>query len=99
MYFSSLSYWNSGSLVLGTLVLNPQGHCRHYQDDNFENTYFEEDVIYTERNSRDFKQHIQVVELQYLKLSVILTTEFARGPSSSAIKQNFYPKCFTSANY
>ena len=55
-----------GSMILDSLVLNLQGHhyqaLKKYMDDNFEDSSFDEDVIYMEQNSCDFKQCIRVID-------------------------------------
>ena len=91
-------------MILDSLVLNPQG--RHYQalkkymDDNFEDSYFDEDAIYMERNSRDFKQRIRVIDCNAEAICDLLRQRsLAGGASSPAIKEVFYPKYITPENY
>jgi cystathionine gamma-synthase len=94
----------SGSLILDSLVLNPQG--RHYQglkkymDDSFEDFYFDEDVIYMERNSRDFKKRIRIIDSNAEAVCDLLRQRsIVGGASSPAIKEVFYPKYITPENY
>ena len=95
----------SGSLlILDSLVLNPQG--RHYQalkkymDDSFEDFYFDEDAIYMERNSRDFKQRIRIIDSNAEAVCDLLRQRsLVGGASSPAIKEVFYPKYITPENY
>ena len=87
-----------------SLVLNPQG--RHYQvlkkymDDKFEDFYFDEDAIFMERNSRDFKQRIRLIDSNAEAICDFLRQRsLAGGASSPAIKEVFYPKYITPENY
>ena len=91
-------------MILNSLVLNPQGRHYHtlkrYMDDNFEDIYFDEDAIYMERNSRDFKQRIRVIDSNAEAICDFLRERsLAGGASSSAIKEVFYPKYITPENY
>ena len=92
------------SLIPDSLVLNPQG--RHYQglkkymDDKFEDFYFDEDAIYMERNSRDFKQRIRLIDSNAEAVCDFLRERsLAGGASSPTIKEVFYPKYITPENY
>ena len=85
---------------VGSLVLNPAG--RHYQSlksymlSNYEDVYFDEDAIYMERNSRDFKRRIKIIDdnteavCDYLHAHC-LSAKVPRG----VIKEVFYPKWTT----
>ncbi|KAI8974865.1 PLP-dependent transferase, partial [Trametes punicea] len=89
-----------------SLVLNPKG--RHYSAlkahmaAHFEDTYFDEDAIYMERNSRDFRRRIRIIDDNTLAVC-----SFLRGrsladtahPPGSAIKEVYYPKWITRHNY
>lgn len=93
-----------------SLVLNPAG--RHYAalkshlSQNFEDVYFDEDAIYMERNSRDFKRRIRVIDsnaeavCDYLRLKSLAGAS-ATTPASHtpAIKDVFYPKYVTREKY
>lgn len=103
---SSLSKIFSGAsnVMGGSLVLNPQG--RHYQalkkymDDNFEDFYFDEDAIFMERNSRDFKQRIRIIDFNAEAICDLLRQRsVAGGGSTPAIKEVFYPKYITPEHY
>ena len=90
--------------MINSLVLNPQG--RHYQalkkhmDDKFEDLYFDEDAIYLERNSRDFKQRIRIIDSNAEAICDFLRQRsLAGGASTPAIKEVFYPKYITPENY
>lgn len=102
LYLISEFFW--GSFILDSLVLNPQG--RHYQalkkymDDKFEDFYFDEDAIYMERNSRDFKQRIRLIDSNAEAICDFLRERsLAGGASSPTIKEVFYPKYITPENY
>ena len=88
-----------GSLIPDSLVLNPQG--RHYQvlkkymDDNFEDSYFDEDAIYMKRDSRDFKQRIGLADSIAEAICDFLRQRSLAGASFPAIKEVFYPKYIT----
>ena len=69
-------------------------------DDNFEDSYFDEDAIYMERNSRDFKQRIRLIDSNAEAICDFLRQRsLAGGASSPAIKEVFYPKYITPENY
>ena len=87
-----------------SLVLNPAS--AHYDDlkealeDQYEDIYFDEDAIFLERNSRDFKRRVTIMNTSAETLCDLLQ---ARSSQSSyptpAIKQVFYPKFITTENY
>ena len=69
-------------------------------DDKFEDFYFDEDAIYMERNSRDFKQRIRLIDTNAEAICDFLRRRsLAGGASSPAIKEVFYPKYITPENY
>ena len=69
-------------------------------DDKFEDSYFDEDAIYMERNSRDFKQRIRLIDSNAEAICDFLRQRsLAGGASSPAIKEVFYPKYITPENY
>jgi len=69
-------------------------------DDTFEDFYFDEDAIYMERNSRDFKQRIRVIDSNAeIVCDFLQRRSLAGGASSPAIKEVFYPKYITPENY
>lgn len=87
-----------------SLVLNPQG--RHYTalkthlSTSFEDLYFDEDAIYMERNSRDFKRRIRVIDSNAETVCDYLhSRSLGGGATSAAIKQIFYPKFTTPDHY
>ncbi|KAF9482287.1 PLP-dependent transferase [Pholiota conissans] len=103
---SSLTKVFSGAsnVMGGSLILNPQG--RHYPElkkhfnENFEDVYFDEDAIFMERNSRDFKRRIRVIDTNAEAVCDFLRAHsLAGGASSPAIKEVFYPKYTTRQNY
>lgn len=89
-----------------SLVLNPKG--RHYATlkshlaQTYEDVYFDEDAIYMERNSRDFKRRIKIIDDNASAVCEFLhSRSIAGGPTSPciAIKTVFYPKYITPKNY
>ncbi|CAL1698816.1 unnamed protein product [Somion occarium] len=105
---SSLSKVFSGdaNAMGGSLVLNPKG--RHYSalkehiTKTFEDTFFDEDAIYMERNSRDFRRRIRVIDQNTEAVCDFLRSRsLAFSPSSTdvVIKEIFYPKYTTPEHY
>jgi len=87
-----------------SLILNPKG--RHYSslkkhlNDNFEDVYFNEDAIFMERNSRDFKRRVRVIDTNAEAVCDFLRSRsLAGGASSAVIKEVYYPKYITRENY
>lgn len=85
-------------------MLNPKG--RHYAelkahlDASYEDVYFDEDAIYMERNSRDFRRRINTIDTNAEAVCDFLRSRSAAGGAvSPAIKEVFYPKYSTAANY
>jgi cystathionine gamma-synthase len=70
-------------------------------NDKFEDFYFDEDAIYMERNSRDFKQRIRLIDSNAEAICDFLRQRSLAGGASSspAIKEVFYPKYITPENY
>ncbi|TFK38027.1 pyridoxal phosphate-dependent transferase [Crucibulum laeve] len=105
---SSLTKVFSGAsnVMGGSLVLNPKG--RHYPalkshlNTNFEDVYFNEDAIYMERNSRDFKRRVRIIDTNAEAVCDFLRTYSIAGgstASSTAIKEVFYPKYVSRDHY
>ncbi|KAJ7254358.1 pyridoxal phosphate-dependent transferase [Mycena haematopus] len=103
---SSLTKIFSGysNVMGGSLCLNPQG--RHYaklkarMDSNYEDTYFDEDAIYMERNSRDFRRRVKMIDANAEAVCEFLRSKSAAGGASSPIvKDVFYPKYVTPQHY
>ena len=75
---------------------------------HFEDSYYDEDAIYMERNSRDFRRRIAIIDDNTLAVCEFLRAHSLAGsPDLSAtpashptvIKEVFYPKWITSKNY
>ncbi|PPQ84908.1 hypothetical protein CVT25_004576 [Psilocybe cyanescens] len=105
---SSLTKVFSGAsnVMGGSLILNPKGShysaLKNWLKDNYEDIYFGEDAIYMERNSRDFKRRIRVIDANAeVVCDFLLSRSLAGGASSpaTAIKEVFYPKYSTRGNY
>ena len=95
-----------------SLVLNPKG--RHYvalkahMAAHYEDSYYDEDAIFMERNSRDFHRRIHAIDANTLAVCEFLRARSLVGsgssPSSSperpvAVKDVFYPRWETPAHY
>ncbi|KXN81000.1 putative cystathionine gamma-synthase [Leucoagaricus sp. SymC.cos] len=103
---SSLTKVFSGAsnVMGGSLVLNPKS--RHYPQlfKTYQDVYFAEDAIYMERNSRDFKYRIQIIDSNVEALCDFLRSRSIAGGAGGdgepvAIKEVFYPKYVTRENY
>lgn len=91
-------------LIHRSLVLNPRG--RHYAElkahmnSTFEDLYYDEDAIYMERNSRDFKRRVKVIDINAEAVCDFLRPQsLVQGAPSAVIKEVFYPKYITPKNY
>lgn len=89
-----------------SLVLNPNG--RHYSElkakipDVYEDLYFDEDAVFMERNSRDFRRRIEVIDSNALAVSTFLRSRSisADPPYTHAVVKNvYYPKWETPQHY
>ncbi len=88
------------------MVLNPNG--RHFNElkqvltEIYEDTYFPEDSIYMERNSRDFRTRIATINDNGFALTDYLRSKSLANPDAprnSVIKEVYYPRFITSENY
>jgi len=87
-----------------SLVLNPRGHhyekLRAHMALNPEDGYYDEDVIYMERNSRDFRRRIRAIDTNAEAVCDFLRSRsVAGGARSGVIKEVFYPKFVTSGHF
>lgn len=87
-----------------SLVLNPTG--RHYSAlqshllSTYKDTYFDQDAIYLERNSRDFQQRARAIDVNTEAVCDLLYTNSVAGGHCDAVVQNvYYPKYITSHHY
>ncbi|SJX64314.1 probable STR2-Cystathionine gamma-synthase [Sporisorium reilianum f. sp. reilianum] len=103
---SSLTKVFSGdaNVMGGSMVLNP--HAPHYRALKevmkacYEDTYFDEDAIFMERNSRDFIRRIVRIDANTRAVTHMLAREAAgQGAYPGVVKQLFYPKYQTRENY
>ncbi|KAJ6619484.1 pyridoxal phosphate-dependent transferase [Mycena sp. CBHHK59/15] len=103
---SSLTKVFSGysNVMGGSLCLNPQG--RHYAELKahmnaaYEDTYFDEDAIYMERNSRDFRRRVRVIDTNAEAVCDFLRSKSSAGGAlSPVVKDVFYPKYVTRQHY
>ena len=78
-----------GNVMGGTIILNPQG--KYYEKlkstmvNTYENSYWPEDIIYLERNSRDFASRVERVNVNSEAVCQILVDH-------PAVKTVYYPK-------
>jgi cystathionine gamma-synthase len=84
--------------------LNPLG--RHYEElrahiaTSYEDTYYDEDAIYMERNSRNFKRRIQIIDSNTEAVCDFLRSRsLATHAPSAVIREVFYPKYISRENY
>lgn len=87
-----------------SLVLNPQGphysKLKAHATSHFEDFYFDEDAIFMERNSRNFRQRIHAIDKNTEAVCDFLRSRsVAGGVLAAAIKDVFYPKWSTPENY
>lgn len=85
-------------------MLNPRGRhysaLKSYLDKNYEDTYFGEDAIYMERNSRDFKRRIRIIDSNTeAACDFLRSRSLAGGATNAVIKEVFLPKYITPENY
>ncbi|KAI5122114.1 hypothetical protein M0805_002236 [Coniferiporia weirii] len=99
---SSLTKVFSGdaNVMGGSLVLNPSR--KHYAQlkatlqDTYEDNYFNEDAIFMERNSRDFKRRVHIInENTEAVCDLLKTQQYPAG----IVKEVYYPKYTTRANF
>jgi cystathionine gamma-synthase len=66
----------------------------------YEDTYFNEDALFMERNSRDFAQRVQTIDDNTQAICAFLRSRSTiEGVPSAVIKEVFYPKYTTPTNY
>lgn len=86
-----------------SIVFNPKG--RHYATlkshmATYEDTYFNEDALFMERNSRDFAQRVRIIDENTQAICALLRSRsLAERVPSAVIKEVFYPKYTTTTNY
>ncbi|SNX85673.1 probable STR2 - Cystathionine gamma-synthase [Melanopsichium pennsylvanicum] len=112
---SSLTKVFSGdaNVMGGSMVLNPHGKyygtlCRVLNGDDgvgglYEDTFFDEDAIFMERNSRDFIRRIVKIDQNARAITEMLwgqkQSQKEGGKGQGVIKDVFYPKYQTRLNY
>jgi len=85
--------------------LNPAGRHYHvlksHMSSSYEDTYFGEDAIYMERNSRNFRGRIKVIDSNTEAVCEFLRSRSVMGcgGAHAAIKEVFYPKWTCRENY
>lgn len=98
----------------GSMVLNPQRRhyttLRNHLNSVYEDTYWPEDAVYMERNSRDFQHRINVINRNAEAIADFLRSQsevYLRSSSGApavqgkrrVIKEVFYPKWVTKENF
>ncbi|KAJ1023218.1 hypothetical protein NDA16_003371 [Ustilago loliicola] len=103
---SSLTKVFSGdaNVMGGSMVLNPKGPyyrtLRSTLKEHYEDTYFDEDAIFMERNSRDFIRRIVKIDSNTRAVTSMLWQEkLGQGEYPNIIKNLFYPRYQTPENY
>ncbi|TBU43878.1 PLP-dependent transferase [Dichomitus squalens] len=109
---SSLSKIFSGdaNVMGGSLVLNPHGQhyaaLKAHMAATFEDSYYDEDAIYMERNSRDFRRRIEVIDAntlavcEFLRSRSLAVSSISSPPSHPiAVKDVHYPRWVTPEHY
>jgi cystathionine gamma-synthase len=86
--------------TLYSLVVNPQGRYYRVLKDQLSSTYddmyYSEDALYMERNSRDFRRRVEVIDENTEAVCDLLQSGSHDG---GAIKEVFYPKWSSRENY
>lgn len=95
-----------------SLVLNPHGPqyqaLKAHLQLTYEDSYWPEDAVYMERNSRDFQRRIDVINHNAETIADFLRSQSAtfiqssgevQAANHSVIKDVFYPKWVTRENY
>jgi len=99
---SSLSKVFSGdaNVMGGSLILNPKGQhyaaLKSHLGETFEDTFFNEDAVYMERNSRDFRSRIRKIDHNTEAVCDFLYSHVA---PNGVVKNVFYPKYTTPQHY
>ncbi|KAF6764097.1 cystathionine gamma-synthase [Ephemerocybe angulata] len=98
---SSLSKVFSGaSNVMGGRCVVTMSPLKSKLDETFEDVYFDEDAIYMERNSRDFKERVDLIDANTQTICEFLRSRSqAGGRPDGVIKEVWYPKYTTPEHY
>jgi cystathionine gamma-synthase len=86
------------------MVLNPRGpqyaKLREHMLANYEDFYFNEDALFMERNSRDFRRRIVDINSRADQVcEFLLSRSVAGGKLDGAIKDVYYPKWQSREHY
>lgn len=94
------------TLFPSSLVLNP--YSKHFSElkaaieATYEDTYFAEDAVFMERNSRDFRTRIATINDNAYALTEFLRLRSLKNPNAaqgSVIKEVYYPRYITPENF
>jgi cystathionine gamma-synthase len=106
--------WVAGKLVwpsriqelIRSLVLNPNmpfyDALKNVLSTDFEDIYYPEDAVYMERNSRDFRRRIKLVNDNAYEITEYLFSRSIESPTqdpSKVIKKVYYPRYVTPEIY
>lgn len=89
-----------------SLVLNP--YSKHFAElkqaieDTYEDSYFAEDAVFMERNSRDFRTRIATINDNAYALTEFLRTRSFKNPQppqGTVVKEVYYPRYITPENF
>lgn len=87
-------------------MLNPRGKynttLKQHLNETFEDTYFDEDVIHMERNSRDLARRIRIIDENAEAVCDFLHSRslaFSPTNESVVVRDVFYPKYITTEHY
>ncbi|KIJ25628.1 hypothetical protein M422DRAFT_273385 [Sphaerobolus stellatus SS14] len=102
---SSLSKVFSGetNVMGGSLILNPKG--KHYPtlkakfEETYEDSYWYEDAIYMERNSRNFVKRVWIINRNTEAVCDFLHSYSRLATPNPVIKNVYYPKWESRQNY
>ena len=84
-----------------SLILNPKApfysELKKKLDSVYEDFYFDEDAIFMERNSRDFRKRVHIINQNTEAVCDLLKSSQAANPD--VIKEVYYPKYTTREKY
>lgn len=86
-------------------MLNPEGRraqiLHEHLTATYEDTYWPEDAVFMERNSRDFQRRIDVINHNAETIADLLRSQSAvySGQPNRVIKEVYYPKWITRENF
>jgi cystathionine gamma-synthase len=89
-----------------SLVLNPYskhfGELKQAIEETYEDSYFAEDAVFMERNSRDFRTRIATINDNAYALTEFLRARSLKNPQppqGTVVKEVYYPRYITPENF